>query len=107
MHVRYDPVRRECAIVSCLSAGFVHQFGGPMQYRTMMTRVILAGGLDLAPVFAAQAVPTPASAVALMATGSVGLHSAGALAFGPDGVLFVGDSTGGAIAAIDTDDRTP
>ena len=31
--------------------------------------------------------------------------SAGALAFGPDGILFVGDSVGGAVVAIDTGDR--
>jgi hypothetical protein len=34
------------------------------------------------------------------------LKSAGSLAFGPDGVLFVGDSLSGAIFAIDTQDRT-
>ena len=34
--------------------------------------------------------------------GKVELKSAGALAFGPDGILFVGDSTAGAIYAIDT-----
>src|SRR5580765_1918906 len=82
-----------------------------MQYRKlygkMMTRAIFASGAAVALVFAAQAVRTPASAVALMATGSAGLKSAGTLTFGPDAVLFVGDSTGGAIAAIDTDDRTP
>src|SRR6476661_4644340 len=75
--------------------------------RKTLFRVVLAGGGALALVLAAQAMRTPASAVALMATGSVGIKSAGALTFGPDGVLLVGDSTGGAIAAIDTDDRTP
>jgi hypothetical protein len=78
-----------------------------MQYRQMMPRVIVASGCAVALVFAAQAVRTPASAVALMATGNAGIKSAGVLTFGPDAVLFVGDSTGGAIAAIDTDDRTP
>jgi hypothetical protein len=38
-------------------------------------------------------------------SGKVQLSSAGALAFSPDGVLFVGDSVGGAIVAIDTDDH--
>ena len=37
--------------------------------------------------------------------GKADLKSAGALAFGPDGVLFVGDSIGGAIFALDTQDR--
>jgi hypothetical protein len=39
--------------------------------------------------------------------GKADLKSAGALAFGPDGVLFVGDSMGGMIFALDTQDRTP
>lgn len=37
-------------------------------------------------------------------TGKVPLKSAGALAFGNDGVLFIGDSLGGAIIAVDTRD---
>jgi hypothetical protein len=101
----------KCAIVGCFAAPVSFTIGGHMQYRTqygkMMTRVILASGSAIALVFAAQAARTPASAVALMASGNAGLKSAGTLTFGPDGVLFVGDSTGGAIAAIDTDDRTP
>lgn len=39
--------------------------------------------------------------------GKADLKSAGNMAFGPDGVLFVGDSIGGSIFAIDTQDRTP
>ena len=42
-----------------------------------------------------------------MPAGKVELKSAGALAMGPDGILFVGDSVGGAIVALDVDDRTP
>jgi hypothetical protein len=42
-----------------------------------------------------------------MPSGKVELKSAGALAMGPDGILFVGDSVGGAIVALDVDDRTP
>lgn len=37
-------------------------------------------------------------------TGKVPLKSAGALAFGNDGVLFIGDSIGGAVVAVDTRD---
>jgi hypothetical protein len=37
--------------------------------------------------------------------GSPGLKSAGPLAFGPDGILFVGDAQGAAVVAIDTGDR--
>ena len=47
----------------------------------------------------------PASPLADLASGKVSLMSAGALAFGPDGILFVGDSVGGSIVAIDTGDR--
>ena len=39
--------------------------------------------------------------------GRADLKSVGVLAFGPDGVLFAGDSMGGQIFAIDTQDRTP
>src|SRR5262245_23790223 len=39
--------------------------------------------------------------------GTPDLKSAGALAFGPEGILFVGDTQGAAIFAIDTGDRTP
>ena len=39
--------------------------------------------------------------------GTPDIKSAGPLAFGPDGVLFVGDPVGGAIFAIDTGDRAP
>jgi len=38
--------------------------------------------------------------------GKVELKSAGALAFGPDGILFVGDSVGGSVVAVDTGDHT-
>jgi hypothetical protein len=39
--------------------------------------------------------------------GKANLQSAGALTFAADGVLFVGDSLGGSIFALDTQDRTP
>ena len=38
--------------------------------------------------------------------GKADLKSVGVLAFGADGVLFAGDSMGGQIFAIDTQDRT-
>ena len=78
-----------------------------MQYRKMMSQVVLVVGVALALAFTVQAARTPAAPAADLAAGNSGLKSAGALAFGPDGVLFVGDSAGGAIAAIDTADRTP
>jgi hypothetical protein len=42
-----------------------------------------------------------------MPAGKAQLKSAGPLAFGPDGVLFIGDSVGASILALDVDDRTP
>jgi hypothetical protein len=44
---------------------------------------------------------------ASLKAGNPNIKSAGPLAFGPDGILFVGDTTGAAIFAIDTGDRTP
>ena len=38
--------------------------------------------------------------------GTPDLKSAGVLCFGPEGVLFIGDPQGGAVFAIDTEDRT-
>lgn len=49
----------------------------------------------------------PADYAASLKTGKAELQSAGALAFGPQGILFVGDSRGAAIFALDTRDRTP
>ena len=47
--------------------------------------------------------PLPAG----FAEGTPDLQSAGALTFGPDGVLFVGDSRGGAVFALAVQDPTP
>jgi hypothetical protein len=47
------------------------------------------------------------ASIAGLTSGKAQLKSAGALAFGPDGVLFVGDSTAAAIVAIDTRDSKP
>jgi hypothetical protein len=38
--------------------------------------------------------------------GKADIQSAGVMAFGPEGILFVGDSVGGALYAFDTQDRT-
>jgi hypothetical protein len=47
----------------------------------------------------------PAAAANLnMKVGTPDLKSAGPLAFGPDGILFVGDALGAAVFAIDTND---
>jgi hypothetical protein len=75
-----------------------------MQYR-IVTRAALALGLTTALALMGTATFQLNAAPALT-TGKVDLKSAGALAFGPDGVLFVGDSLGGAVVAIDTGDKT-
>src|SRR5437870_2393843 len=62
-------------------------------------------GLGVALCLAAAAPRTVVTA-ADMPAGKVDLVSAGRLAFGPDGVLFVADSVGGQIVAIDTMDKT-
>ena len=46
------------------------------------------------------------SATSSLIPGKVQLTSAGPLAFGPDGVLFVGDSISGQVVALDTNDHT-
>ena len=64
----------------------------------MTTRRLLTGlGLALA-------LATTANAAGL-SKGAPDIKSAGPLAFGPDGILFVGDSAGSAIFALDTGDR--
>ena len=54
----------------------------------------------------AVSVSVPAAAEALR-LGKPELRSMSALAFGPEGVLFIGDGKGGAVFAIDLEDRTP
>jgi hypothetical protein len=56
--------------------------------------------------FAVADTSTPANITANLVSGKVQLKSAGALAFGPDGVLFVGDSAGNSVVELDTNDRT-
>jgi len=55
----------------------------------------------------AAAIAFSASNIASLKAGKAELKSAGPLAFGPEGILFVGDSIGATIYALDSDDRTP
>jgi hypothetical protein len=57
-------------------------------------------------VFSTVAMALGAEPTASLKKGTPDLKSAGALAFGPDGILFVGDTRGAALFAIDTGDRT-
>jgi len=74
-----------------------------MRYGTVI-RAALALGLATAVGVLAVAY-RPVNAAAALTSGKADLKSAGALAFGPDGVLFVGDSIGGTVVALDTSDR--
>jgi hypothetical protein len=73
-----------------------------------LTLVRVAVGLCLATALAVTvtAARKPAGVLADLTSGNAQLKSAGALAFGPDGVLFVGDSIGGEVVALDTNDHT-
>jgi hypothetical protein len=62
--------------------------------------------IRLAATASCAAALTFAAAVSMPA-GKVELKSAGALAMGPDGILFVGDTVGASIVALDVEDRTP
>ena len=77
-----------------------------MQPRFLI-RAALALGTTLVIALLVLSAHRPAQAVAVLTPGKADLKSAGALTFGPDGVLFVGDSIGGAIVALDTNDKTP
>ena len=51
------------------------------------------------------AVGFPAALTDSLKAGKASPESLGAMAFGPEGILFVGDSVGAAIYAFDTQDR--
>jgi hypothetical protein len=70
-----------------------------LRFSTAVLRLAVAVSLTVAVGFCASS--------ATMTMGKAELKSAGQLAFGPDGILFVGDSMGGAIVAIDTGDNKP
>ena len=69
-----------------------------------MTRYVLSvlAGVALLALPALAADPSSS-----LKKGTPDLKSAGPLTFGPDGILFVGDTQGAAVFAIDTGDRTP
>ncbi len=63
---------------------------------------VMLAGIGLRAAMAAASEPT-----ASLKQGKPDLKSAGPLTFGPDGILFVGDTKGAALFAIDTGDRAP
>lgn len=75
--------------------------------RSTIWATVAALSLTIALAFGVSAARKPASPAADLPSGRVQLQSAGALAFGPDGILFVADNVAGDVVAIDTQDRTP
>jgi hypothetical protein len=71
----------------------------------MMRGIRIALAVLLGAALTAQAAPG-ADPSASLKKGTPELKSAGPLTFGPDGILFVGDTQGAAVFAIDTGDRT-
>ncbi len=67
------------------------------------SRSMLAVGAVVALTLGARAESLTSS----LKSGNAELKSAGALAFGPDGILFVGDSRVAAVYALDTNDAMP
>jgi hypothetical protein len=68
--------------------------------RTRIALAVLLGiALAASPLYAADAGDS-------LKKGTPDLKSAGPIAFGPEGILFIGDPQGAAIFAIDTGDRT-
>ena len=57
-------------------------------------------------IVASSAVPASAQHTDSLHAGRAELQSAGVLTFGPEGILFIGDSIGAAVYAIDTGDST-
>jgi hypothetical protein len=88
-------------VASVETAGFNNK-GEPKMLRIRFRNLVVAFlGVCSMAAMAPGAEPT-----ASLKKGTPDLKSAGALAFGPEGILFVGDTKGAALFAIDTGDRT-
>jgi hypothetical protein len=90
-----------CYILSVLN---FTQLGDKMRRTIVWISLAVAVCLTIALGLTLTAARQPASPTIELTAGKVGLKSAGALAFGPSGVLFVGDSAAGMLVAIDTED---
>ncbi len=77
-----------------------------MVQRHTVIRTVLTAVLAVAVALGVNTARTAARAAGELTPGKVDLKSAGALAFGPNGILFVGDSAAGAVVALDTNDKT-
>jgi hypothetical protein len=84
------------------TAGFNNK-GEPIMLRIRFRNLVVA----LLGVCSMAALAQGAEPTASLKKGTPDLKSAGSLAFGPEGILFVGDTKGAALFAIDTGDRAP
>ncbi len=73
----------------------------------LMTRIARTAVAVMAAAVLASSTARAAEPSASLKTGNPDLKSAGPLTFGPDGILFVGDTQGAALFAIDTGDNNP
>src|SRR4051812_17175078 len=73
-----------------------------MRRKVMLTSTSVAAVLSCALGLSVMAARNPADID--LPAGKVQLATAGAMAFGPPGILFVGDSVGASLVAIDTGD---
>ena len=69
---------------------------------THARRLALSAGLAAAMLAPSARADGPSAS---LKTGTPDVKSAGPLAFGPDGILFIGDTRGAAVFAVDTGDR--
>ena len=75
-----------------------------MRHKMTVIGTGLAVSLTAAAGLATIAIHAPAHAAIAPAAAKMQLASAGALAFGPPGILFIGDTVGASVVAIDTGD---
>jgi hypothetical protein len=85
------------------SAKHVAVIAGAVVVATVGIASVTSHAVSSTPVPPTVATPVPEGFM----QGTPDLKSAGALTFGPNGTLFVGDSRGGAVFALSVDDATP
>src|SRR3954469_16695888 len=78
--------------------------GDTMRKPTIRRALTALAGMAILALPAWAAEPSKAD---LDKKGTPDIKSAGPLTFGPDGILFVGDTQGAALFAVDTGDRAP
>ena len=72
----------------------------------LLSTLFGASGFSLPPMTMARPAVPRSPVTAGMAYGTPDLKAAGSLAFGPEGILFIGDAKSAAVFALDLEDRT-